>query len=90
MNRVTPLLRFIRALDADQRKAFAAAVGTTEGYLYQLAAAPVPNPRLRLAKLIVEETKRLGKKVMSAPLTYDDLLVGASDEDPDPGPGDAS
>lgn len=47
MAKVTPLLRFIRALDADQRKAFAAAVGTTEGYLYQLAAAPQPNPRLQ-------------------------------------------
>lgn len=90
MNRITPLLRFIRALDADQRKAFAAAVGTTEGYLYQLAAAPVPNPRLRLAMLLVAESKRLSKKVMTAPLTFEDLLVGASDEDPDPGPGAAS
>lgn len=91
MTRVTPLLRFLRALDADQRKAFAAAVGTTDGYLYQLAAAVAPNPRLRLAMLLVSESKKLSKKVMAAPLTFDDLLIGASDEDPDPGPGpDAS
>lgn len=44
MPTVTPLLRFLRALTKEQREAFAAAVGTTTVYLYQLAAQPEPNP----------------------------------------------
>ncbi len=52
MNKVTPLLGFLRALDADQRKTFATDVATTTVYLYQLAGQPWPNPKLRLAKQI--------------------------------------
>lgn len=37
---MTPLLGFVRALEPDQRSAFAAEVGTTVVYLYQLAGHP--------------------------------------------------
>lgn len=76
MPKVTPLLRLLRALTKDQREAFAAAVGTTTVYLYQLAAQPEPNPRLRLALAIREESRRISKRVMTEPLTLEDLLVG--------------
>lgn len=77
MTHITPLLRFLRALDADQKVQFAAACGTTYNYLYQLAAQHEPNPRLRTAKAMVEESRKYARKAMTPPLTYDDLLVGA-------------
>lgn len=76
MPTVTPLLRFLRALDTEQRQAFAAAVGTTMVYLYQLAAQPEPNPRLRFALAVRDESRRIAKKAMTEPLTLEDLLVG--------------
>lgn len=83
MTKVTPLLAFLRALDADQRKAFATEVATTTVYLYQLAAQPWPNPKLRLSKLIVEASARYAAKApFVRPLSYDDLLVGTSDQPP--------
>ncbi len=74
--KITPLLRFLRALTPEQREAFASATGTTTGYLYQLAAQPMPNPRLRLALAIEAETHRIAKRVGADPLTLADLLVG--------------
>lgn len=82
MTFATPLLGFLRALDVDQRKAFAEEVGTTVVYLYQLAGQPAPNPKLRMAKLIVETSAKYASKAMCRPLSFEDLLVGAPD-DPD-------
>lgn len=76
MATVTPLLRFLRALTKEQREAFAAAVGTTTSYLYQLAGQPEPNPRLKLSLALRDESRRIAKKVMTEPLTLEDLLVG--------------
>lgn len=81
MATVTPLLRFLRALNKEQREAFASAVGTTTTYRYQLAAQPEPNPRLRLSLAIREETRRIAKKVMTEPLTLEDLLVGVPQDE---------
>lgn len=78
---VTPLLRFLRALTTDQRKAFAESVGTTQVYLYQLAAQPFPNPRLRLALALRLESAKLARKVHAKALTLEDLLVGVPTED---------
>lgn len=80
MTRITPLLRLLRSLDADQRAAFAEAVGTTTVYLYQLAGQGAPNPRLRLAVRIVEASKRFAPRAMAQPLTFDDPLIGTSDD----------
>ncbi len=85
MTRVTPLLRFLRALGADVRHAFAEAVGTTATYLYQLAGQPAPNPRLRLAMRIVAASEQFADKWMTDRLTYSDLLIGTDD-----GPFDAA
>lgn len=74
---VTPLLRFLRSLTKPQQEAFAAAVGTTRVYLYQLAATQYPNPRLRLTLAIRNESRVWAKRVMTEPLTLEDLLVGA-------------
>lgn len=74
---VTPLLRFLRSLTKPQQEAFAAAVGTTRVYLYQLAATQHPNPRLQLALAIRNESRVWAKRVMTEPLTLEDLLVGA-------------
>ena len=78
MSKVTPMLTFLRALTKDQREAFASAVGTTTLYLYQLAAQAEPNPRLRLALAIREESWRVAKKLMTPPLTLEDLIVGVT------------
>lgn len=75
--RVTPMLRFMRAMTKEQQEAFAAAVGTTRVYLYQLAGQEEPNPRLRLALNIVKESHRIHKRLMTQPLELEDLLVGA-------------
>lgn len=86
MERATPLLGLLRALDPDQRKAFAADVGTTVVYLYQLAGQPWPNPKLRMAKRIVEYSAKYASKALGVrPLSYDDLLVGTSSEPPGSG-----
>jgi hypothetical protein len=82
VHKTTPLLRFLRAMTKDEREAFARAVGTTAVYLYQLAAQPEPNPRLRMALAIREESRRLSKRLRAAPLTLEDLLVGAPNEEP--------
>lgn len=86
---VTPLLRFIRALrDAEKESdtkfldLFLASLLPTNGkpttklYLYQLAGKELPNPTLRLAKAIVEQSRVLGPRVNTRSLTYEDLLVG--------------
>ena len=86
---VTPLLRFIRALkDAEKENEteffdqFVAALTPTNGkkttkvYLYQLAGNKLPNPTLRLAKAIVEQSRVFGPRVSARPLTYEDLLIG--------------
>lgn len=49
---------------------------TTKVYLYQLAGNTRPNPTLRLAKAIVEQSRVLGPRINQRPLTYEDLLVG--------------
>jgi hypothetical protein len=81
MTKITPLLRFLRALNVEQQHEFAAAVGTTRVYLYQLAGQPAPNPRLRMAMALVAESKKWGKKFMTAPLSFEDLIEGTEDED---------
>jgi hypothetical protein len=73
---ITPLLRFLRCLTKTQRKQFAERCGTTEFYLYQIAAQPAPNPRLKLALAIVAESRKIAPVVMTYPLTLEDLLVG--------------
>lgn len=86
---VTPLLRFIRALKAaeletgtDYFSLFLNSLTTVHGkpttkiYLYQLAGNAMPNPTLRLAKAIVEQSRVLAPRVNERPLTYEDLLVG--------------
>lgn len=85
--KITPLLRFLRAFPSkSERVAFAQSVGTTEFYLYQIAAQPFPNPRLQLALALVRESKRLSRRLMAEPLTLEDLLVGTGDENADEGP----
>jgi hypothetical protein len=93
---VTPLLGFLRALKAAEReagkdffalflKSLAPIHGkpTTRIYLYQLAGNPLPNPTLRLAKAIVEQSRVFGPRVNARPLEYDDLLVGkATSQEP--------
>ena len=87
--RVPPLLRFIRALKNAEKETetkffdqFLAALTPTNGkrttghYLYQLAGKDLPNPTLRLAKAIVEQSRVFGPRVNARPLTYEDLLVG--------------
>lgn len=87
MKTETPLLRFLRALNPDDRKAFCEACGTTLLYLYQIAGKEEPNPTLKLAKALVENSRTWQKKIPKvlkvAPLTYDDLLVGAQVIDQD-------
>jgi hypothetical protein len=77
--KVTPLLRFLRAMTSEQRENVARACGTTVVYLYQLAAAEHPNPRVKLALAICAESRRLSRKLHSAALTLPDLLVGTGD-----------
>lgn len=83
MKTETPLLKFLRALNTDDRQAFAKECGTTSVYLYQLAASPTPNPALRLAKALCDVSKEYSKKMPTiirvAPLTYEQLLVGAEE-----------
>jgi integrase len=77
MTYVTPLLRFLRALTKEQRKQFATECGTTEVYLYQLAAQPAPNPQLKLALALVDHSKRYARRVMTDP----DCLYVFPDQD---------
>lgn len=74
----TPLLLFIRGLgDLQTKREFAEACGTTLPYLYQLCAKEEPNPTLRLAMNLVEQSAQFGKNHRLRPLTFDDLLIGA-------------
>lgn len=82
MPTITPLLRFLRCMTKEQREAFAAATGTTVVYLYQLAGAPAPNPTLKLARNTVKESNRIAKRLMAHPLSYEDLLVGPTPDEP--------
>lgn len=71
-----PLLRYIRALGSiDQKEAFAAQVGTTLQYLYQMIAQPAPNPALRLALAIEAETFRTYRRFNTDPVKLTDLLI---------------
>jgi len=83
MAKITPLLTFLRALTPEQREAYASAVGTTVLYLYQIAAQAKPNPRLQLAKRLVDESAPLAKRAKTVALSYDDLLVGTAGPDAD-------
>lgn len=75
----TPLLGFIRGLgELKTKQEFAEACGTTLPYLYQLCAKEEPNPTLKLAMALVEQSAVFGKNHRLRPLTFDDLLVGAS------------
>lgn len=87
---VTPLLRFIRALKGAEKESetkffdqFLVALTPTNGkrttkiYLYQLAGNELPNPTLRLAKAIVEQSRVFGPRVAAKPLSYEDLLIGS-------------
>lgn len=78
----SPLLQFLRALSPQQKKDFVSKCGTTYVYLHQLATQKRPNPALRLATSIVEESKKLSKRVMHPALTFEDLLfeLGEPDE----------
>lgn len=80
--KATPLLGFLRALTVEQQKDFADSVGTTRVYLYQLAAQPAPNPRLKMALAIAEESKKWHRRVMAPVLTLEDLLVGVPESEP--------
>ena len=72
-----PLLRYLRALGSvDQKEAFAAQVGTTLQYLYQMVAQPAPNPALRLALAIEAETFRTYRRFNTDPVKLTDLLIG--------------
>jgi transposase-like protein len=87
--KVTPLLRFIREINEYplELENFVASLEIPSGkrrtgvYLYQLAAAESPNPSLRLARAIVEQSKLFGSRLMVQPLTYEDLLIGKSKND---------
>jgi hypothetical protein len=86
---VTPLLRFIRQLQAKSKEdgrnyleLFLTAIEPTHGkpttrvYLYQLAGKALPNPNLRLAKAIVDQSRVFAPRLGARALTYEDLLVG--------------
>lgn len=85
MKTETPLLKYLRALASEDREKFAEACGTKVVYLYQLAGQAAPNPRLRLAKALVEQSetflKRIPRVMRQSALSYEDLLVGALDEE---------
>ncbi len=76
-NYTSPLLRFLRAMPDDNcRDVLAEACGTTRLYLYQLAAQEVPNPRLRLAVALCEQSRIWGAALQVPPLTIEGLLEG--------------
>jgi hypothetical protein len=85
--RITPLLRFIRELNEYplELESFVSALERPSGkkrtgvYLYQLAAQPYPNPTLRLAKAIVDQSSIYGAKFQIESLTYEELLIGSAD-----------
>lgn len=80
----TPLLRFLRAMgpDTQLKEQFAADCGTTLVYLYQLAGQAKPNPSLRLAMALREHSERLARELCTQGLSFEDLLVGASETGP--------
>ena len=71
-----PLLRFLRALDPDEKEAFAEVVGTSLLYLQQMAGQPSPNPALRLAMAMEAESHRLARLLGTDALSLPDLLIG--------------
>ena len=84
-----PLLRFIRSLKTSDKECatknyelfvdglkHASGKERTGHYLYQLSGKAVPNPTLRLAKAIVEQTRIFAPRVSERPLSYEDLLIG--------------
>jgi len=71
-----PLLRFLRALDSDEKEAFAAACGTTLLYLQQMVGNPAPNPTLKLAFAIESESHRFGRIHGIPGVSLQDLLIG--------------
>lgn len=71
-----PLLRFMRALNQDEKEQFAEAIGTTVQYVHQMSTQPRPNPNLTMALAIEAESHRLSRQLGIEPLTLADLLVG--------------
>ena len=51
------------------------------GYLYQLASQPHPNPTLKLAKAIVDQSSIYGARFRIASLTYEELLIGTAESE---------
>lgn len=64
----TPLLAVLRALDDDQRKAFAKKAGTSVSYLYALATCARASCRVRLATRIANASVEMQKKVPLCPV----------------------
>lgn len=100
---VPPLLRYIRSLRRAEKETdtpflqqFLNALTpihgkpTTKVYLYQLAGDRLPNPTLRLAKAIVEQSRVFAPRINERPLTYEDLLIGKKIRDDEPSRDDAS
>lgn len=73
---MTPLSVFLRDLTKDERIAFAVNCEVGYTYLFQLAASPNPNPTLRLALRIVDESNRIARRYGRAGLSLPDLLIG--------------
>lgn len=84
-----PLLDFIRAIKAHDKdhdtalhEKFRLSLEPIYGkpvtniYLYQMTNKQVPNPTLRLAKAIVEQTRVFAPMIGVRALSYDDLLIG--------------
>lgn len=65
MPTVPPLLRLLRSLTPEQRAQLAKDCDTTPQYLYQVAGQDSPNPRLRLAMALVEQSKTWSTKLRS-------------------------
>lgn len=79
----TPLLAFVRALGTREAKEqFAKDCGTSIFYLYQLGAQEEPNPRLRLALAIKDNSAKLAERLHVPSVTLEDLLVGAQPAPP--------
>ena len=94
---VPPLLRYIRSLKKAEKETdtpflqkFLDSLTPTHGkqttkvYLYQLAGDRLPNPTLRLAKAIVEQSRVFAPRINERPLTYEDLLIGKKVREDEP------
>lgn len=72
----TPLLALLRALGTKKRRdEFAAAAGTTEGYLYQLAGCSRKHCRAALCKAIADTSIAFAKKYKTPAISMDDLAT---------------